>query len=35
MTNCNEKQTHWKCELLSYWAEQEDLYLNISGRSGI
>ena len=35
MTDYNEKQTHWKCRLLFYWAEQEDLYLNISRKPGI
>ena len=35
MTDCNEKQIHWKYKLLSYWAEQEDLYLDISKRLGI
>ena len=35
MTDYNEEQTYWKCRLLFYWAEQEDLHLNISERSDI
>ena len=35
MTDYNEEQTHWKCRLLSYWAEQENLCSNVSRRPGI
>ena len=35
MTDCNEEQTHWKCELLFYWVGQENLRSNASRRPGI